>query len=238
MIFLDFETTGTDIKTDRIVQLCMIKVFDKGERIVKSTLVNPTIPIPKAASDVHGISDEQVKDAPEFKKIAKGVHEFIKGCNLAGFNSNSFDIPLLYCELNRAGITWDYSTSNFIDVRSIFTRKEERTLSAAVKFYLDKDHTDAHDAIADVQATIDVFKAQMLKYEDLPHTAAELSTYCNFDKSRCDISGCFAKDDKGDYVLNFGKHKGKRAADVKDYLKWMLSSDFLPDAKAIASSQI
>lgn len=233
---MDFETTGVDIKNDRIVELCMVKVLEDGERIVKHSLINPTIPIPQAASDVHGITDDKVKDAPTFKQLSKGIYEFIRDCDIAGYNSNFFDVPLLYIELCRAGIEWDYSKCSFIDVCSIFKRKEERTLSAAVKFYLDKEHDDAHGAKADVLATIDVLGAQMKAYSDLPSDIVGLSRYCNYDKDFCDIGGCFTKDENGNYILNFGKHKGKKAEDVKDYLQWMLNSDFLPDAKKIINT--
>ncbi len=232
IIYFDTETTGVDTKTDRIVSICLIKVVN-GEREIKKTLINPGIPIPKSATEVHAINDEMVKDAPTFKQISKGIYEFIKDFDICGYNSNFFDVPLLYNEFNRAGIIWDYSKIVFIDACTIFKRKEQRTLTAAVKFYLNKDHSEAHDAESDVLATIDVLQAQISNYSDIPNDRIGLARYCNYDKDFCDIGGCFTKNELGDYIFNFGKNKGKKASEDKNYLEWMNKQDFLPDAKAI-----
>lgn len=234
--FFDLETTGTDKMNDRIVEIAIVKwqntVIDQFY-----SLVNPGIPIPAGASEVHGITDDKVAASPYLKTIALSIIEFIAGCDLGGFNSNSFDIPMLYVELNRVGLPIDLNGVEFVDVCNIFKRKEERTLSGACKFYLGKPHENAHSALDDVLATIDVFLAQKEKYPDLLDMPTnELSTYCNYDKPRCDLAGNFQIDADGDYIFTFGKHKGKKAKTEKDYLQWMFRQDFLPDTKAIIQS--
>lgn len=233
IVFFDLETTGVDKMKDRILEIAMIKMGGGPEQRLYS-LVNPEIPIPAAASEIHGITDDKVKDAPTLKTLLPMIVGMIEGADLGGFNSNIFDIPMLYVELIRCGHTMDLSSTLFIDARTIFVRKEERTLTAAVKFYLNKDHEDAHGALADVEATIEVFKAQRLQYEDLQSMdRAKMALYCNYDAPRADLSGNFALDADGDYILNFGKHKGQKAKNVKDYLSWMYGQDFMPDTKSI-----
>lgn len=232
--FFDLETTGVDKSKDRIVEIAIVR-FDGGNRYELTTLINPEIPIPKEASEVHGITDQTVMGAPTLAQKAKLIHNVLSGCVLAGFNSNSFDIPLLVNELHRVGYELDLEGIEFLDVCNIFKRKEERTLTAAVKFYCGKEHEDAHGALADVNATIEVFEAMKGKYKDLPASLEELNLYCNYDNVRCDISGCFAIDKEGDYILNFGKHKGSKAKDCRSYLSWMQGQDFMPDTKKIIS---
>jgi DNA polymerase-3 subunit epsilon len=234
--FFDLETTGGDKQNDRIVEIAIIR-FDGDKRFEYTSLVNPCIPIPATASEVHGITDDKVKDSPTFASIARKVHNILNGCVLAGFNSNIFDIPFIVNELHRSGYSLDLEGMPFVDVCNIFKRREERTLSAAVKFYLNKEHEGAHGALADVQATIDVFESQMERYTDLPEDISELSKYCNYDKERADIAGCFSLEN-GEYVLNFGKHKGARAADCISYLNWMANQDFMPDTKSIINKII
>jgi DNA polymerase-3 subunit epsilon len=229
--FFDLETTGVDKQNDRIVEIAIIR-FDGEKRYEYTTLVNPGMPIPVGASDVHGITDEAVKDCPTFAGIARKVHNILNGCVLAGFNSNIFDIPFIVNELSRNGYHLALQDVPFIDVCNIFKRREERTLSAAVKFYLNKEHEGAHGALADVQATIDVFEAQKVAYDDLPADVTELSKYCNYDKDRADIAGCFSIEN-GEYMMNFGKHKGSKAADCISYLSWMANQDFAVDTKSI-----
>lgn len=234
--FFDLETTGTDKMKDRIVEIAIVRLNGDGSKEQFHSLINPEMPIPAAASEVHGITDEKVADAPTLKTILPMITGKMEDADVGGYNSNMFDIPLLYVEMLRCGYTWNLDGVLFIDACNIFKRKEERTLSAAVKFYLDKDHEDAHGALADVLATIDVFKAQRNKYEDVGKlNRQELSLYCNYDNPRADLSGNFAVDANGDYILNFGKHKGKRAKDCTDYLLWMMGQDFMPDTKAIIS---
>lgn len=250
LVFFDTETTGTTPMTDRIVSICLVR-FPKGFEILNTaidwpvtkinTLINPIFPIPKAATDIHGITDEMVKGKPTFGEMAKEILSFIEGCDIVAYNGNSFDIPLLYNEFNRASIVWDYTQHNFIDPCNIFKKKEPRTLEAAYKFYLGADMNEdgikAHDAFNDVKATIDVFCQQLIKYEDLPGTAKELALYSNYDKPLLDISGKFTIDDTGDIVFNFGQHKGKKAKSEVSYLDWMVNNpkaSFNPDTKAIA----
>lgn len=234
--FFDLETTGTDKMNDRIVEIAIIE-WDGERKNEFHSYVNPGIPIPPAATEVHGITDEMVSSCPSFKGVAELVYSLIIGRDLGGFNSNIFDIPMLYVELNRAGYNLDLKDINFIDACNIFKRKEERTLTAASLFYTGAAHEDAHSALSDVLATIDVYNAQLERYPDLKDkTSAELSLYCNYDRPRCDLAGNFQIDADGDYILTFGKHKGQKAKKVKDYLLWMMGQDFMPDTKAIIQS--
>lgn len=236
--FFDLETTGTDKMNDRIVEIAIIE-WDGGIKNRFHSYVNPGMPIPTAATEVHGITDEMVRSYPSFKDVAGDVFSFIVGCDLGGFNSNAFDIPMLYVELNRAGFELDLKNINFIDACNIFKRKEERTLSAANIFYTGLSHDNAHNAMDDVLATINVYNAQLERYPDLKEkTPTELSLYCNYDRPRCDLAGNFQLDSDGEYVFTFGKHKGHKAKNCPDYLLWMLRQDFLPDTKAIIQSLI
>lgn len=231
-IVIDFETTGVNSREDRIVEIGMVKVLEEGPAESKRTYVNPEIPIPIGATECHNITDEMVKDAPTFRRLAKSLLEFIDGYDIVGYNSISFDIPLLYSEFHRAGLKWDYSKVHFIDACNIFKRKEERTLSAAVKFYTGQEFPDAHSAIVDCSGTLEVLYAQLKLYPDITDkTNAELALYSNYDKPFFDIAGCFTKDEVGRWIFNFGKYKGEDPKDHKHYLKWMLEpkNSFLPD---------
>ncbi len=232
-LFFDLETTGVDKATDKIVEIAIVR-FDGDKRFEFQAYVNPTIPIPASSTEVHGITDEMVKDKPTFAQLAKKIHNIFNGCDIYGYNSNSFDIPFIVNELFNAGYTLDLDGVNFIDPCVIFKRKEERTLTAALKFYCNREHDGAHGAMADVLATIDVLEAQQKHYTDLPE---DLNLYCNYDKPRADISGNFTIVND-DYVLNFGKHKGARAADCISYLQWMAKQDFMPDTKSIINKFI
>lgn len=234
--FFDLETTGTDKMNDRIVEIAIIE-WDGEIKNQYHSYVNPGMPIPSAATEVHGITNEMVLKAPFFKTIAEDVFSFIAGCDLGGFNSNAFDIPMLYVELNRSGLNLDLKDINFIDACNIFKRKEERTLSAASKFYTGDPHENAHSAMDDVLATINVFNAQLERYPELKEKSqAELAVYCNYDRPRCDLAGNFQIDNDGDYIFTFGKHKGLKAKTQPDYLLWMYRQDFLPDTKQIIQS--
>lgn len=234
--FFDLETTGIDTVKDRIVEISIVKISpnDKEERYTKR--VNPTIPIPKQSSDVHGILDEDIKDAPTFKEIAKEVAKFIEGCDIAGFNSNRFDVPLLAEELIRADAEIDLRKRKFVDVQTIFHKMEQRTLSAAYKFYCGKTLENAHSAEADTVATYEILKAQLDKYEELENDIAFLSEFSTHNKN-ADYAGriIFNKDDVE--VFNFGKYKGQTVESVfqKDqgYYSWMLKSDFPLDTKKV-----
>ncbi len=237
--FVDLETTGTKTDQDRIVQISICKVFPDWSKEVKTHYVNPGTPIPKEASDVHGIMDETVKDKPLFKSIAKGLLKYIDGCDIGGFKSNGFDVPMLYYEFVRAGIDWDYKKINLVDVGNIYHIKNTRKLSDAYKFYCGKELVGAHDAEADILATVDVFLGQLKEHEDLPGTISELAHFSNYDKEWLDISGKFSRDIDGDIVINFGKNTtGKKAKDNISFLEWMLKNDFPPDTKKIASDVI
>lgn len=236
IVFIDVETTGTDTQADRIVEMSVVKLKVGGERIVKTYRFNPGIPIPAGATAIHGISDEDVKDNPPFSKMAKSFLEFITGCDLAGFKSNQFDFPLLYSEFTMAGIEWDYNGHNMIDVGSIYTIQEPRTLAAAVKFYCGKELEGAHGAEADIWATVDVFEKQIEQYPDLPKTVEELALFSNYGKKRLDMAGKFTLAEDGTTVLfNFGKQKGQPAKNDYGFLQWMVyKASFPPDTTKIA----
>lgn len=242
LAFLDIESTGLNRENDRIVELGIwiipaeipvVRLVDPQKYAFR---FNPGIPIPAEVTAIHGISDADVKDEPSFKDIAKEILELIIECDIAGFNSNSFDLPMLYNEFMRSGIAWDYIRHNFIDVGNIFKIKEPRTLSAAVKFYTGADHEDAHGALPDAIATADVFAAMLTKYEGtLPSTIEELALFSNYGKKMLDISGKFSYDDAGEVIFNFGPHRGKRAKDQTSFLEWMVyKASFPPDTVKIA----
>lgn len=232
--FFDLEATGLDTANDRIVEICIVKLFPDGSQEIKTRRINPLIPIPEKVTKIHGISDEDVKDCEPFHKISKGLFEFIKDCDLGGFNSNFYDIPLLYNEFLRSGIEYDYSNVRFIDVGNIFRIQEPRTLTAAFKFYCEKDLEDAHSAEADVLATIDVFKSQLEKYDSIPLDIDKLHLFCNYDKPVLDVSGKFTTDENGEIVFNFGQKKGELASDNISYCEWMYwKANFSLDTRRI-----
>lgn len=234
IIFFDLETTGINLMSDRIVEISLIKVMPNGEEIEKTRRINPGIHIPEEASKVHGIYDEDVASCPSFKQVAKDLANIFTGCDIAGFNSNRFDVPMLDQELRRAGIKFDFSKARFIDVQTIFHKREPRNLIAAYKFYCGKDLTDAHSANADTRATYEVLMAQYDRYGDLPTDMAELSEYSGFHHC-VDLMGRLIYDEQGREVINFGKYKGCVAADVlrKDpgYYSWILQGDFSENTK-------
>ncbi len=227
--FFDLETTGVNLSTDRIVEIAIIKLLPDGSRQVKRKLLNPQMPIPKLTSDIHGITDEMVKDAPSFKQVANEVKMFIEGCDLGGYNSNRFDIPMLMEEFLRAGIDVDLSKRKMVDVQHIFYTMEPRTLSAAYKFFCAKELVDAHSAEADVNATIDVFLSQLKKYEKLGNTVESVLGVIGEEKI-VDYARRFGYDDKGVEIFNFGKYKGRSVGDVlkaePQYYDWMMRGDF------------
>jgi DNA polymerase-3 subunit epsilon len=229
IIFFDLETTGVDTSLDRIVEISMVKIGVDGSKQVKTRRINPEMHIPAEATAVHGITDEDVKDEPTFKQIAKSLAQFIEGCDFGGFNSNRFDLPVLVEEFMRAGVEVDFKRRKFIDVQNIFHKKEQRTLVAAYKFYCDKDLENAHSAEADTLATYEVLEAQIERYGDIGDTVealAEFSTH--FDSA--DFAGRIAYDEKGAEVFTFGKYKGRRVEDIlrdePSYYTWMMNGDF------------
>ena len=236
LVFFDLETTGINIVKDRIVEISYVKVFPNGKEETKTRRINPEMPIPPESTAIHGITDEDVKDCPTFKEVAKSLANQIEGCDLAGFNSNRFDIPLLVEEFLRAGVDIDLNKRKFVDVQTIFHKMEQRTLSAAYKFYCGKNLEDAHTAEADTRATYEVLMSQLDRYPELQNDVAFLSDYSSFNKN-VDFAGRMVYDDKGVEVFNFGKYKGMPVADVlkrdPGYYSWILNSDFTLNTKAM-----
>jgi DNA polymerase-3 subunit epsilon len=227
--FIDLETTGINVAKDRIVEISIVKVSPNGTEEVKTYRVNPGIPIPAHASAVHGIKDEDVKNEPSFKELGKIIAKYLEGCDLAGYNSNRFDFPLLAEEFLRADIDFDMRKRKFIDVQTIFHKMEQRTLSAAYQFYCNKELEGAHGAEADTKATYEVLKAQLDKYESLENNIEFLSKFSSQNKN-ADFAGFIIVDEKGVERFNFGKNKGKAVEEVLEqqpgYYAWVMNSDF------------
>ncbi len=231
LAIFDLETTGINITSDRIVEIAIIKVYPDGTEERYCQRVNPQMPIPKNISEIHGIYEEDILNEPTFTEIAETVVAFIGESDLAGYNSNKFDIPVLAEELMRVGSTFDISKRKFVDVQNIFHKMEQRTLAAAYQFYCKKDIEKAHNALYDAQATWDVLKAQVERYEDLTNDISFLSEFSkagNFNL--LDFAGRLAIDEDGNAIYNFGKHKGKTIKQVSliepGYYGWMLDADF------------
>jgi len=229
LIIFDLETTGMNISSDRIVEISYLKIYPDQREEVKTFRVNPTIPISPEATAIHGISDDDVKEAPTFNEIAKTLANCFEGCDFAGFNSNKFDLPLLAEEFIRANINFDLKKRKFIDVQVIFYKMEQRTLSAAYQFYCNKDLTNAHSAEADTRATYEVLQAQLDMYSDLQNNVVQLSTYSAHTRS-VDFVGRIVYNEKDEEIFNFGKYKGQTVVSVlaKDpsYYSWMMNGDF------------
>ena len=227
--FFDLETTGTNIAKDRIVEIAILKVYPNHNKESFTLRVNPGVPIPKEVSEIHGIYDKDVADEPHFKDLASKIFNFIKDSDLAGYNSNRFDIPLLAEEMLRAEVDFDMKNAVKVDVQTIFHKKEKRTLEAAYKFYCDKDLTDAHTAEADTNATYEVLKSQLDRYEDLENNTKWLAEF-SAHKKFADFAGMVQYDKNGDEVFGFGKHKGKKVEDILDrepgYYNWIQNADF------------
>ncbi|MBQ0117002.1 MAG: 3'-5' exonuclease [Flavobacterium sp.] len=227
--FFDLETTGIDVARDRIVEIAILKVYPNGNKESKTWLVNPTIPIPPQSAAIHGITDEKVANEPTFAQLASQVYQMIKDSDLAGFNSDRFDIPLLAEELLRAGVDFDMKNRVTVDVQTIFHKKEERTLSAAYRFYCNQTLENAHSALADTEATYEIFKSQLDRYEDLPQDIKLLSEYTTRKKS-VDFAGFIVANEEGQEVFSFGKHKGVLVEEVLDkepgYFGWIQNADF------------
>jgi DNA polymerase-3 subunit epsilon len=239
LIFFDLETTGIDVALDRIVEISYLKVYPNGDEESRTMKVNPTIPIPPKVTAIHGITDEDVKDAPKFNEVARILTRVFEGCDFAGYNSNKFDLPLLAEELLRAGVDIDLKKRKFIDIQVIFHKREQRTLSAAYKFYCDKLLESAHSAEADTKATYEILKAQLDRYADLPNDVDELSKYSSHNRN-VDFLGRIIYDEEGIEVFNFGKYKGQRVEEVlkKDpgYYSWMMNGQFPLHTKNVLTS--
>lgn len=228
LAFIDLETTGVNPGLDRIVEIAIVKILTDGTKSVKRKLINPEIPIPKGASDVHGITDEMVKDAPTFKQVAHELKQMLDGCDFAGYNSNRFDIPLLMEEFLRAQVDFDMKNRKLLDVQTIYHKMEPRTLSAAYKFYCGKILDDAHSAEADATATYEILEAQIEQYPELGNNVDSILKVIGEDQV-VDFARRFVLEN-GVEVFNFGKHKGRPVADVlkaePQYYDWMMKGDF------------
>ena len=246
LLFFDIESTGLNVASDRIVEISMVKVSpgapgEPNKVEVKTRRLNPTIPITPGAQAVHGISDEDVAHEPTFRQIAKSLASWMEGCDIAGFNSLKFDIPMLAEEFLRAGVDFDFRKRKLVDVQNIYHKKERRTLKAAYMFYCDKDLENAHSAEADTMATYEVLEAQLDKYgadavDPIRNDVGFLSQY-TCEKKIADYAGRMVYDEHDNIVFNFGKHRGKKVIDVlhtePSYYDWMMNGDFTNDTKQV-----
>ncbi len=228
LAIIDLETTGINLSNDRIVEIAIVKVMPDGEKKIKRKILNPEIPIPQASTDVHGISNDMVKDAPTFRQVANEIKQFLDNCDLCGYNSNRFDIPLLTEEFLRSGLNFEFRDRRLVDVQKVFHMMEQRTLSAAYKFYCDKVLTDAHSAEADATATYEVLEAQIERYPQLGNTIDSILK-CVGDDLVVDFARRMVFDN-GIEIFNFGKYKGRPVAEVlknePQYYDWMMKGDF------------
>ena len=227
--FFDLETTGINVAKDRIVEIAILKVFPNGNKESKTWLVNPEMVIPEESIAIHGITNEKVANEPTFKALSKEIYKMIKDSDLGGFNSDRFDIPLLAEEMLRAEVDFDMKNTVSVDVQTIFHKMEKRTLSAAYKFYCDKDLTDAHSAAADTNATYEVLLSQLDRYPELENNIKMLAEFSSH-KRTVDFAGFIVLDEEDEEVFSFGKHKGKKVQAVLEnepgYFSWILNADF------------
>lgn len=252
LAFFDLETTGIKIATDRIVEICIHRINIDGTTKTKTLRINPEVPIPPEVTAIHGITDEDVKDAPKFREVAHDLAHFLENCDLAGFNSNHFDIPLLVEEFLRVGVDFELKGRRFVDVQNIFHKMEPRNLYAAYKFYCDKDLENAHSAEADTIATFEILKAQLDRYKEttfkdrkgkitqpIVNDVESLSEFSYTSKS-ADLMGQIVYNDKNEEIFNFGKHKGKLVAEVfknePSYYDWIMKSEFALSTKKVVTS--
>ena len=236
IVFFDLETTGTNIVTDRIVEISYLKISPNGREESKTIRINPEMHIPEQVTAIHGITDEDVADCPRFKEVAREIARDFEGCDLAGYNSNRFDIPLLAEEFLRAEVDIDMKKRKFVDVQVVFHKMEQRTLSAAYKFYCEKDLDNPHSAEADTRATYEVLMAQLDRYPELKNEIAFLSGFTT-QNNNADFAGRIIYNEKGEEIINFGKYKGQKVSDVLKndigYYGWIMSSDFTLDTKNV-----
>ena len=229
LVFFDLETTGINVSSDRIVEMSLLKISPNGKKQWMTTRINPEMPIPPKTTEIHGISDEDVAGAPTFREVAKNLALFLEGCDLAGYNSIKFDIPLLAEEFLRTDTDFNFRKRKYVDVQIIFHKKEQRTLTAAYKFYCNKQLKDAHSSKADTSATFEVLKAQLDRYEDLDNDIEKLADFSSYN-DYVDFAGRIILDENGVEIFNFGKHKGKPVEKVLEeepsYYSWMMNGDF------------
>lgn len=239
IVFFDLETTGINIASDRIVEISYLKVDVNGNESTKTIRINPGIPIPEKVIAIHGISNEDVKDSPTFNEVAKSIARDFEGCDLAGYNSVRFDIPLLAEEFLRSGVNIDMKRRKFVDVQVIFMKMEPRTLSAAYKFFVNKELTNAHSAEADTLATYEVLQAQLDRYPNLENDIGKLAEFSAHNRN-VDFAGRIIYNEDDVEVFNFGKHKGKPVSDVLNndpgYYGWMMNGDFPLYTKKVLTS--
>ncbi len=236
IIFFDLETTGTNVTHDRIVEISYIKVYPDGHEEKKCRRLNPEMPIPPASTAIHHITDEDVAMEPTFRQIARSLLEIFDGCDIAGYNSNKFDVPVLMEEFGRCGINFDITGRRFIDVQNIFHKMEQRTLVAAYKFYCGADLEDAHSALADTQATYEVLLGQLRRYPDLKNDVEYLAKFSSIGRN-VDLAARIVLDDNDEPIFNFGKHKGKAVKEVfrrePSFYDWMMQGDFPKNTKDV-----
>ncbi len=233
VVFFDLETTGVNTDKDRIIDITIIRLEKNAEgnveRSVFTSLVNPKMEIPAEVTKLTGLAREHVQGSPIFLKIADKILEMIQGATIVGYNCNKFDVPILYNEFQRNDINWNWRDHNYIDAQVIFMRKEERTLAAASRYFLNKELEGAHGSFPDTQATLEVLNEQLNRYPDLPDTAEELNKYCNYGSPIVDLSRRFKRNEKGEVVFAFGKYINQPAADHTSFLMWMQGADFSAD---------
>jgi len=249
LVFMDLETTGIKVATDRIVELCLLRINTDGSRKMKTIRINPGVPIPAEATEIHGITDEDVKDCPKFAQLAHELASFMDNCDIAGYNSNHFDIPLIMEEFLRAGVDFDLKGRRFVDIQNIFHKMEPRNLTAAYKFYCSKELEKAHSAEADTVATFEILKAQLDRYNNtefkdkkgnimipVVNDIKALSDF-SFSNRSVDLIGHIIFNDKNIEVFNFGKHKGKAVStvfrDEPSYYDWIMKSEFPLSTKKV-----
>lgn len=236
IVFFDIETTGLNVTQDRIIEISYIKVFPDGNEQKLCQRINPGMPIPKESTKIHHITDDDVSGCPPFEQVAKQLFDVFDGCDIAGFNSNMFDIPVLDEEFNRAGIAFDWSKCRFVDAQTIFHKKEKRDLAAACLFYCGHEMENHHSSMADTQTTYDVLCAQLERYDDLGDDVEALSKFSSHSRF-ADLKGYVIYNDKGQEVVNFGKHKGKVLEDVLQqdhgYADWVRRSEFPSSTKRV-----
>lgn len=235
LVVFDIEATGVQIGKDRMVEIALLKIFPNGEQSVLEYRINPEIPIPLEISEIHGIYDVDVINAPKLEEVADTIIDFIQDCDLSGYNCKKFDIPFLIEELGRVNRSIDISSVNIIDVQNIFHKKEQRTLSAAYMFYCGEELVEAHSALADARATYNVLEAQLKKYDDLEKNASFLSNYSEIGAKTVDFARRIGLDNEGQPIFNFGKHKGKTVTYIfsKDpnYYNWIMNGEFAKETK-------
>jgi DNA polymerase-3 subunit epsilon len=236
IVFIDLETTGINVSTDRIVEISALKISPNGKEQWMTTRVNPEMPIPPRATTIHGISDSDVAEAPTFREIAKNLAAFMEGCDLAGYNAIKFDIPVLAEEFLRTNNDFNFRKRKYVDAQVIFYKKEQRTLAAAYQFYCGKELKNAHSAETDTAATYEVLKAQLDMYKDLENDVDKLAIFSSFNNN-VDFAGRIILDENGVEIFNFGKHKGRSVEEIfreePSYYAWMMNGDFPLDTKKV-----